>query len=131
MKVMLGRAKNRPKSAKSDVVPALKPRENKSRGCKAGTTSLLLVDLALQHHSPTSLLEVAVGLLRRGVHLGIIDSDQNTALHLAIVNGHADCAVALVDLGYVEETHAADGRTSTLGEPGPRARCAREASRVS
>ena len=56
-------------------------------------------------------------LLRRGVHLGIIDFDQRTALHLAIENGHADCAVALVELGYVEET--ARGRTCTSARPSP------------
>ena len=61
MKVMLGRAKNRLKSAKRDVVPALKPRENKPRGCKAGTTSLL-ADLALQHQS---LSNITLGGRRR------------------------------------------------------------------
>ena len=60
--------------------------------------------------------EVAVGLLRRGVHLGIIDTDQNTALHLAITNGHEACAVSLVDLGYVEEERAGTVR-GVVGTP--------------
>ena len=46
--------------------------------------------------------EVAVGVLRRGVHLGIVDSDQNTTLHLAIMNRHVECALALIDFGYVD-----------------------------
>ena len=53
---------------------------------------------------------VAVGLVRRGVHIGSVDGMLNSALHLAIDAGHDVTARALVAQGAVEHPLAKNAR---------------------
>ena len=53
------------------------------------------------------------GLIRGGVHIGVVDADQNTALHLACEYEHEACACALVELGAIEHPLAKNVRAAS------------------
>ena len=56
---------------------------------------------------------VVAGLIRGGVHIGVVDGDQNTALHLACEYEHEACACALVALGAIEHPLAKNMRMAS------------------
>ena len=45
---------------------------------------------------------VVAGLVGQGVHIGIVDSERNTAFHLACEHRHEACACRLVELGAID-----------------------------
>ena len=53
------------------------------------------------------------GLVRGGVHIGVVDGDQNTALHLACEYEHEACACALIALGAIEHPLAKNVRMAS------------------
>jgi len=53
---------------------------------------------------------VVVGLIGHGVHIGVVDGDQNTAAHLACEHGHEACACELVKLGALAHPFAKNAR---------------------
>ena len=46
------------------------------------------------------------GLVSRGVHIGVADTEDNNLLHAALQEGHEACALQLLDLGAVDHPRA-------------------------
>ena len=60
------------------------------------------VGVLAQAAAKAGAARLASELVRRGVHLGIVDRDYNSLLHIAISECHEDCALALMGLGAIE-----------------------------
>ena len=52
--------------------------------------------------------------MTHGLHLGVADNEWNTLLHTALVEGHEDCALSLIEVGAVD--HALNQRKAQPGD---------------